>query len=1323
MKIKNKKALLFSKLAFVSTFAFFPIIPTIRHQLMNVDNAENNLLSNPLDSSLKADSSSNTSYLFDINTATPNKNSQKQYYTQNLSDGSYAILTTSTNGGTTAETISKFDLTGSNAGQNTWNKSKSQLKKTNSSTFAGDQNEIIGMQFSEGSISSNGYLYVLFKSTTTTKNKADSSSYFLSKLDWSNGDVLNTITLDKEYNFLHVTNQNKGELILFNLSNINTQFSSQAPTTKAAAAADNNSVIDGKSIKDSDFSSSTFANTNQNFSLTLPTEVETKSFPKNAYFKDSIFKNNNLYLLFQTDKISSGVLYSVLKVNFDSTGAITNNNINFSDVISYTASADDVQKLGNNNSYTVNIIDKGNGNDFSVIAKSKKATSSSKADEVTNDSILVSSFAINNYNFTTHRKDNYPKTDGFISLTRPYYQNSKIDGYLALDSTNKVVKLTHSLEPAGILKDFGGNGSTNNTVYNINTYAGSSDWFPQDKDGKIADFYDSLLMGELGASSSANVKELLVNYEFISSKNLSPKVKFMKVSDDTTTAASSFTTYLNNEKTYLDFINIHDYDRRFGQPKISSEFKSIQNNNGNYKVELEFKQTLREKTSSGSIQDTSTKVSLGKYTYNFINANSEILQNTDKSTISTILLNKLPSQVTIDDVKKQLLSIKNIDDWTYSIIPNDILGTLSITINVPYAWIEGKLESNYIFQFKFGNENEPFFKTNKLANYDSSVKLVNETYGTENSSQNDKDYLDTLKLKYGNILPSKVTKKEFLTDFVRLGNAFSTPLLINNGNVIPPNENDIEVTPIDNEGKALIKVTIPKIDDLTNVEYTFITAQVFKFNIYANNSTYFMFKSNKEVLETEIGNTGGATSQFKNVKPSQLLKLFDSADDATFANNLEKFMIFSNNFRNLLSQKVDNEKIIDVTFQANDLAKTFTVNVNFMFEIESLGSKIFSHTFTDFYQGNNSSTIESEESIFRFAEDTNIQSLKSKIPSEIKINDLQINGVFEYSGSASALEKEIKIKPINNAGALEVSVTFKNWIEKISDNTTQSGNKVIIPVKNFTKIYRGFRASLDPVDMIVWKSFDELEEQYRDNLLPSQVIREITQSTTSDMERLNFFAKMTQDLEIAINNAGDNALKLDMVPNDTTGTLDLYLRIYLNDKFLTFSTTISGFLTSDNNYQIIMEKNDSSIVEAFKQKLPSEITNEEISKLYSIPVGSWFEKDINVSFDDVKGTLEITVKILDEQGKVISSNKALYTDFATNIPQYKGTNWLIVAVSVLVPILLILIPILLIVFYFDKRKVKSLAIKLDKRINEQNKRKKQKLVNSIEDLIDNDDSK
>ena len=127
-----------------------------------------------------------------------------------------------------------------------------------------------------------------------------------------------------------------------------------------------------------------------------------------------------------------------------------------------------------------------------------------------------------------------------------------------------------------------------------------------------------------------------------------------------------------------------------------------------------------------------------------------------------------------------------------------------------------------------------------------------------------------------------------------------------------------------------------------------------------------------------------------------------------------------------------------------------------------------------------------------------------------------------------------------------------------------------------------------------------------------------------------------------------------------TGTISIVGILTIDGVQRSIGATISGFNTSNNNFPIVMTNKESqTLVNLKAAKLPSEVTDADLTMFYSVQNGNSLQKVISKSFDDVVGTLTVKVELISANGSassVVGTSQETYSGFRTNVPIYSGTN-------------------------------------------------------------------
>ena len=777
----------------------------------------------------------------------------KQYKATDSSGTSYAVLTTSTNGGNSAvhDGITKYSLSGTNPGKADWLVKYSDLKNLAMNGGTPSSLNITSIKYSSGNFGSSGSLFVLGN---------DNSNSYLFRIVWNGTEAgkyeLVAKTNDSTvYKYMTITNQVSNSVVLFGDLNANkiNYTSSSISTTSAMMATLNKKTID--------FTASA------------------NELPKKPIIQDTLYYNGDNYLVVKQKKNGTtssrssysinkdDVIASVVKINLSA----NQNDVSVpsSNVLPTKVTQDFINKGLTGTVTGLQVIPSLVNNNLTLITslEGTKTNVNNAFPYLISTVSLSNGYSLNTNIATTYNSSNKSFT---IDQVSPMYSNNSIVGYVALDSLNRAYKLDINYQPSQQLYEFqnGSSSGTGNKVYNINTYPSVADWYAQSDDSKIGDFFNNTLIGELG-SGTANYFEVLATFSFKTDSSVSGLAKYVKVSDDGRNPSTEFNTFLNGTDAYKSFLNINSFDPRFGDPKISVSQTSIEKagsgNDNNYEVTLMFEQTIRQNNGSGSITDAK-KFQLGTKTFTFINSNAEIKQApTDK--IPYYLTHKYPSQVTDDEISKYLIETSNVSGISFIKESDDTKGTLTVNVTAPYMWRDGQLRNNESVSLVFGGENNPIFLKNDLANYDLSVTKVDQSYWTTNAGE---ELKNRLQLQYSTVLPSEVKNEDFLKDFLILGSDFSNASLVNSGDVTPPTASDITVVPFDRGGNALIRVTIPKIGNQQNVTYQFETPSIFKKDASANESVYYMLKTDEEVRTSRFNN-----NEFQRTVPTVFTSLLN----------------------------------------------------------------------------------------------------------------------------------------------------------------------------------------------------------------------------------------------------------------------------------------------------------------------------------------------------------------------------------------------------------------------------------------------------------------
>lgn len=1290
-----KRLLLVSLLTAGLSVSGFSIVNSL-----NVSNSSQKVLqanSSNLQASNATTSSSAVLGKYDDNNGTFNPDFPKQYYSIDTSADSYALITKSSDSGS-FDQVTRYALSGTNAGKSVWTVTSSELTGKITSNGSGTTTITVeSVLYVDGGVAGQPLLYILAKGS-------DSNSYLFSA-NWDNGQ---NVTLEKTfsgktYNLMYVQSSLTESIILFEGKSVKTNGSSSSSSSQLSYEIFTKAPANGNSSN-----SSTSVNGTIDLSSNILSQYFTTTDSKLA---DSFDNGNYYYFVYQLSTFtneSSGsqvdvnnyaTVFRIAKNDLNANGKTIN--VNASNISSLTLNKDTAKIFTNNTLVSVKAVKKDNAH-FGLFL-SQKSSSSSGSTTSTNGKVVVASFSESSLStpstFTSNTYD-LPTDVGRISQIEPYYSSGAITGFLALDSDGqKIVMLDkNSLQPSASVYYSGSD------IYNIITNSNYSTWFFQNKSGTISELSgNTLIFNDLSTSVSTQLNEFAASVNLKNESEISSSILYKKVGTSASAVDSEFSSYLESSSSYLDFLTITNSDVRFGNPEITGKVTNIiqDGTSGNYWVTIDFEQQLRKKTTSGSIENNGAKVTIATTYLKFINANASITAN-NKGNVPASITSKKASDVTDDDIKNYLVNMQNIDDYTILKSANDTQGTLDVQVIASNIWVDGNFASTKIYNLTFGSANDPFFQIDLLGGLDGSVKGVTSEYLETNSSLKNQ-----LRIKYDTLLPSKITASQILSDFIILGNAFTDRLLLSQGIVEPPTADNVNLVPVDADGTIFVTVTIPRVGNLQNVVYSFQTDSVFAKDVTSNQNVYLAFKTNEEVLNYTPPVVSGVSNPYSSYSPSSLASLINTTDVTQQINNLKVFVNASNFVYNMLNETDSSgQKLLTVSAVADDVNGYLTITFNFLNPLPGSTSNQLSQMFTGFAtKGNVSGTV----STFSWGNISD-SAFGGKNPTEVTVDDLTKAGLFVYGGSAASLSKTVSLTPLNNSGALVVTVTFNNWIQ----NGT-NGKLVTIPQKTFTTVVKnGLIQTNTSVNMIVWKSYDELLQSYK-NLTASNAVTTINNLST-DLAKLQALANISTNLEKSLTTS-TGSLELVLESNNSLGQITATARVNLNGTVQTFSTTISGFSLVDPSYSVFLANTDSSVINSLKNKLPSEITDQEVGRLITISTNN-LSSVVTKNFNDIDGTLTISVSIVDNSGNILASTARTYSGFTTNVPEYKGTDWLVVALSVVIPAVLLLIPIFVVLFYFNRRDEIRFSKKLDKRLSEMSgKKRKNKDVKHIKDLL------
>ena len=836
------------------------------------------------------------------------------------------------------------------------------------------------------------------------------------------------------------------------------------------------------------------------------------------------------------------------------------------------------------------------------------------------------------------------------------------------------------------------------------------------EDGTFAQFLGSTLIGQWDKLSSSVNRELPASVSIKSNSEVPQSVLYQEVLTSDGKYTSSFETYLKSSTAYRDFLNINFIDPRIttnpdiviGYPDASTLMS--QQAQRIYTIELTFKQKLRQVNIDGSINSTDTKeIVIGKQQYTFNNAETSVTFAEKQEDgqdgilnfeVPTYIRNKKPSQVTADEVKKYLIQNRNITNPIVSFTPHDQNGSMDISVTIPIAWTkEGETytkRENWTFSGTLGSELVPFFRVDKYGDQ-GSVKVVDTNYDKTSTKY------ENLSVKYSDKVASSVSKKEILDDFVIYGSAFNNE---QNEDLMKANENNVQLTPNDADGTILVDLTVPQIGTQENVRFVFTTPSFFLKDASANRPIFFSFKPNEQALNTTLNSDTSSrdTNTIRGQKPSTIASILNGNDAESKIDLLSYFADFSSFFNDYIRQ---NFQVVKAN--GNDTLGTLDISIDVSgANISGFNNKTIQITYSGF---SGSSLTGQTADTFSFGE--TIDGASNMFATDVTQNQLEALSVLNFGSNSATKDKAtVTLTPSRSSGTLEVSVSFKNYIENANSKTT------VYPTKTFTRIYGGFKTSKNPVNIVGFKSFNEISTSDGSNSafsnanVPSRAKELLTARfmlNTNEPQKksaLLYFANVTNSLDIA----NSDISSVTLIADDVAGTLNVAFTINDNGVTKTISppTPYSGFRNTSTAETTITFMQDSSAEAAvIKSKLPSEVTVNDVAILYNISNNNNNNPvEITLGPDDATGTLLVSITIQDPfSGKTTSSN-ITYTGMRVFVPTNEGTRWDIVVLSVVIPTIVLLIPILTLGYIQNIKDRRKIAKKLDRRLDEEFKKRK-----------------
>lgn len=1166
--------------------------------------------------------------------------------------------------------------------------------------------------------------------------KGNDSKFYLFRIQWENQtltgqaemkggsyelvkvlDTTSTGTGTQDYNFMVLESSSTHTMQIMNVPDINSNN----------IAGSNSVSMSFVSLSQTDFSSPQTNPTNTK-TITIDSAVLSgQAFASNKKYKPIITVRDGatVYLTYQAEEYTQETkdkFLSIIKIDGVNTGSQTITVSNTNDATTF--------KLNDTNNPQF-LVDK-QLSGINIIQNSSTSYELFYTFKNNNEGILPTPSKIGSLslNLSNNEFNPFNLTERNINLFDYLYSNSKlysiqklykanedaIDGYVLLDEQNRVVQLDANKKNPKLLYDFETSTIKLGKIYNLVTRRTNPSWFAQMEDGTFAQFLGSTLIGQWDKLSSSVNRELPASVSIKSNSEVPQSVLYQEVLNSDGQYTSSFQTYLKSSIAYRDFLNINFIDPRITtNPDIVIEYPEAstlmgQQKNRIYTIELTFKQKLRNVNIDGSINSTDTKeIIIAKQQYTFNNAETSVTFAEKQEDgqdgvlnfeVPTYIRNKKPSQVTADEVKKYLIQTTNITNPIVSFTPHDQNGSMDISVTIPIAWTkEGETytkRENWTFSGTLGSELVPFFRVDKYGDQ-GSVKVVDTNYDKTSTKY------ENLSVKYSDKVASSVSKKEILDDFVIYGSAFNNE---QNDDLIKATENNVQLTPNDADGTILVDLTVPQIGTQENVRYVFTTPSFFLKNASANRPIFFSFKPNEQALNTTLNSDTSSrdTTTIRGQKPSMIASILNGDSAESKIDLLSYFADFSSFFNDYIRQ---NFQVVKAN--GNDTLGTLDISIDVSgANISGFNNKTIQITYSGF---SGSSLTGQTADTFSFG--GTINGASNMFATDVTQNQLETLGVLNYGDNNATKDKAtVTLTPSRSSGTLEVSVSFKNYIE------ANSGTNTIYPTKTFTRIYGGFKTSKNPVNIVGFKSFNEISTSDGSNSafsnanVPSRAKELLTARfmlNTNDPQKksaLLYFANVTNSLDIA----NSDISSVTLIADDVAGTLNVAFTINDNGVTKTISppTPYSGFRnTSTAETTITFMQDNSAEAAVIKNKLPSEVTVNDVASLYNISNNNNNNPvEITLGPDDATGTLLVSITIQDPfSGKTTSSN-ITYTGMRVFVPTNEGTRWDIVVLSVVIPTIVLLIPILTLGYIQNIKDRRKIAKKLDRRLDEEFKKRK-----------------
>lgn len=1227
-----------------------------------------------------------------------------QYYAaDNIYFSGYALLTSSNQNQGNYDQITKFSSQSPTTGKAEWIVKKSDLGQLINVANVNEL-KINSIQFILGDVlqAIPSSIMVLLNSVNATNNGT-----YLFKIIWDGNDYGKYELISKvgneNFNFMISIDNNLAIYNLPKISNINP----------------NNLDILYVSFNPNSIPN-TFPSTKK---ITISSDIIATYFNQESVALDLFYLNNQIYVIYQA-KTSTNSINSFFTIMQFSKNNISNN-------IDINITSSSIAKLNletlfvginaifttANNDYlsTFSFINNSNNNLSLLISQSSNVPSITNSGNYALVNVDLSNLfsASPNISILTFA---YPPSFGyyFINVEKLYSSNSnQVLGYVAIDSNDLAVELDLNFNYKRSLYNFKTATPSLGNIYNIYTKPNDQNWYAQMTDTTIAQMYSNSLIGQWDKVFAAPTSlELPAIVNIRPSSEVLAGAIFTNVANAQKNGYSQeFLTLMASNTSYNNFLNVVFTDPRLGTklPEINISYSAFSpSTTNNYSIQLTFKQKLRTLDPNGNqIAGPTSESIIAIAIFNFINGEGQIISSNDPVNgfqIPTFIKKSLPSSITQNYAFEYLLRIQNVLKPKLLLKPNDLLGTLYMEIEIPYIWIANQLVLNKIFVFEFGTESAPYFTSNPLSQQDISVTLYDREFLLQNPLISKE-----LTIKYASLLPSNITKDNVLNDFVKFGSAFLDPS--NDPYISKLTSNDINIVPLDSTGELFVEFTFAKLGNKINVRYSFTVSGIFLVNPTANDSVFFIFKSNEEVLSTDIDNNPNTTEVYRDFRPSQLTpNLINSNNTKLQLETLNNYANFSNYFSNILNVNSPTGSILmTISTETDDSSGLLTIIINLENPLPNSETKVIRKSFSGFRKSGN---VIGTPSSFQFNNMPNV--LLAKSATSITEDDLFINNVLQISGQTNNLNREIKLAPINESGVLMVNVVFFNWIESVAGATS------ILPIKEFSRIYVGFPVTKPALYGFVWKSFVELPDAYK-NLNGNDFVSTIS-SLGNNYVALSVIATFSDILDSFLSaNPNNIEVQYNVSANGSAIQINASISGLLGSNSVnSFSTTLSGFaLIEEPSIFVSWVQNNDPVIQQLKTKYPSEILSNEIGLFYSVSGVEGFSRSSQIIYDDIAGTLviKLSFQYANQSNPIQFEQK--YSSFKINKPIYKGTDWTLIAIIIGIPLVVLLIPLFIILFIRYKLDKYRVIKKLNARLDEQNRNsKKTKNIKSTKDLID-----